>query len=51
MCIRDRNREITTNTELIEKWDAKVTYVNLSENQNNNLEKELKGYIRIEKAE
>ena len=46
-----KNREITTDTELIEKWDAKVTYVNLSENQNNNLEKELKGYIRIEKAE
>ena len=46
-----KNREISTDTELIEKWDAKVTYVNLSENQNNNLEKELKGYIRIEKAE
>lgn len=46
-----KNREISTDTELIERWNAKVTYVNLSENQNNNLEKELKGYIRIEKAE
>lgn len=46
-----KEREITTETELTEKWDAKVTYVNLSESQNNNLEKELKGYIRMEKAE
>lgn len=46
-----KGREITTETELTEKWDAKVTYVNLSESQNNNLGKELKGYIRIEKAE
>ncbi len=45
------NREITTETELTERWDAKVTYVNLSESQDNNLEKELKGYIRIEKVE
>lgn len=46
-----RNRLLTTESEKLEKWNAKVTYVNLSENQNNNLEKELKGYIRIEKAE
>lgn len=46
-----RNRLLTTESEKLEKWNAKVTYVNLSENQNNNLEKELKGYIRVEKAE
>ena len=46
-----KDRELKTSSEVIEKWDAKVTYVNLSESQNNNLEKELKGYIRIEKVD
>ncbi len=45
-----KNREITTDTELIEKWDAKVTYVNLSENQNNNLEKRIKGLYTYRKG-
>lgn len=46
-----KERALETETEKLEKWNAKVTYVNLSESQNNNLEKELKGYIRIEKAD
>jgi len=46
-----KSREISTTNEITEKWDAKVTYVNLKESQDGNLEKVLNGLIRIEKAE
>lgn len=46
-----QNKELTTNSEITEKWIARVTYVNLEESQDKNLEKELNGLIRIEKAE
>lgn len=46
-----KSREISTTSEITEKWDAKVTYVNLKESQDGNLEKVLNGLIRIEKAE
>ncbi len=42
---------IKSSTKAFQKWVAKVTYVNLDASQNGNFEKELKGYIRIEKAE
>lgn len=45
-----QNQEITTSTEVSHKWIAKVTFVNLEEPQDGNFQKELKGYIQIEKA-
>lgn len=45
------NREISTESELTETWNAKVTYVNLNTIQDKNYDKELKGIIKIEKAE
>ncbi len=46
-----KNRHLETESEVLEKWNAEVTYVNLSESQDGNLDKKLNGYIRIEKAE
>lgn len=46
-----KNRELKTMNELEERWDIIVTYVNLSESQNGNYDKELKGNIKIEKSE
>ncbi len=44
------NRTIKTLNEITEKWDVRVTYVNLGDVQDNNYDKELQGYIRIEKV-
>lgn len=46
-----KNRNLVTTSELEERWDITVTYVNLNEPQNNNYSKELKGNINIEKSE
>lgn len=46
-----KNRELKTMTEIEERWDITVTYVNLSESQNGNYDKELKGNIKIENGE
>ena len=43
-----KNRNLKTKTEISEIWKAEVTYVNLSESQDGNLEKKLDGFIRIE---
>ena len=42
-----KSREISTTNEITEKWDAKVTYVNLKESQDGNLEKVLNRLILI----
>ena len=44
----DKNRNLKTKTEISEMWKAEVTYVNLSESQDGNLDKKLDGFIRIE---
>ena len=43
-----KNRNLKTKTEISEMWKAEVTYVNLSESQDGNLDKKLDGFIRIE---
>ena len=43
-----KNRNLKTKTEISEMWKAEVTYVNLSEIQDGNLDKKLDGFIRIE---
>lgn len=45
------NHPITTTSEKYDRWDATVTFVNLDASQDLNYEKNLKGYILIEKAE
>lgn len=45
-----KNRNLKTKTEISEIWKAEVTYVNLSESQDGNLDKRLDGFIKIEKA-
>lgn len=44
------NRNLKTKKEISEIWKAEVTYVNLGESQDGNLEKKLDGFIRIEKV-
>lgn len=46
-----KNHPITTTSEKYDRWDATVTFVNLNVSQDINYEKNLKGYILIEKAE
>ena len=46
-----KNRNLKTKTEISEMWKAEVTYVNLSESQDGNLDKKLDGFIRIEASE
>lgn len=43
-----KDRNLKTKMEISEIWKAEVTYVNLSESQDGNLEKKLDGFIRIE---
>lgn len=45
-----KDYEITTMTEARHVWHTTMTFVNLDASQDGNLEKELKGYITIEKA-
>lgn len=44
------NYNIKTTTEIMHKWNAQIMFVNLGSDQNKNINKELKGYIQIEKA-
>lgn len=46
-----KDRNLSTMNEILEKWDVSITYINLSESQNGNYEKELDGYIKIEMSE
>lgn len=46
-----KNKNLVTMSQIEERWDITVTYVNLNESQNNNYSKELKGNIKIEKSE
>ncbi len=43
-------RSLQTSSEILEKWNIKVIFVNLGESQNKNLNKELKGTVQVEKA-
>lgn len=45
------NYLIETNTEKMDLWKAKVTFLNLDESQNMNYNRELKGFIKLEKTE
>lgn len=42
-------RSLSTNTEVTEIWNFEVIYVNLSEAQDKNFDKELKGCIKLER--
>lgn len=44
----ESNRLLTTTTEINEIWNFEAIYVNLSESQNQNLNKEMKALIRLE---
>lgn len=45
----EEKRELSTNTEVTEVWNFEVTYVNLSEAQDGNFDKELSGCIKLER--
>lgn len=45
------NYTIQTSTEIMQNWETTITFVNLEESQNVNLDKNLSGYIKLEKAE
>ncbi len=46
-----KEQVLSTSSEITQKWVAKMIFVNLNDSQNNNFDKELKGYIQIEKVE